>query len=181
MGATGKTKGKIAILAENDYQDQELWVPLYRLREEGYETVVIGPRAGRFTSKYGYPVEATLAASQARAGDYLGVIIPGGWAPDRLRQDDGVLKLVQALSEKGRVVAAICHAGWVLASAGVCRGKRVTCYAAIRDDMVHAGAEYLDKEVVQDGNLITSRKPDDLPAFCATIIRALKEQAGGGR
>ena len=166
----------VAVLVENDYQDMEVWVPLYRLREEGYRTVVIGPRAGRYVSKHGYPIEAELAASAASPDDFSGIVIPGGWAPDRLRQDDGVLKLVQGIFERDRVVAAICHAGWVLASAGVARGKRVTCYRAIRDDMVHAGAEYLDKEVVRDGNLITSRQPDDLPMFCATILQALREQ-----
>lgn len=171
-GAT--SKGKIAILAENDYQDQELWVPLYRLREAGYETVVVGPRAEVYRSKYGYPVTAERAASDVSAEGFAGVVIPGGWAPDRLRQDDGVLKLVQGLFEQGRVVAAICHGGWVLASAGVARGRQVTCYESIRDDMVHAGAEYLDQSVVRDGNLITSRKPDDLPAFCAAILDALQ-------
>jgi protease I len=175
MTAPTTSKGRIAILAEDDYQDQELWVPLYRFREAGYETVVLGPRAGVYRSKYGYPVTVESAASEVTADQFVGVVIPGGWAPDRLRQDDGVLKLVQALFEQGRVVAAICHGGWVLASAGVARGRRVTCYEAIRDDMVHAGAEYLDREVIRDGNLITSRKPDDLPAFCATILEALQE------
>ena len=105
----------------------------------------------------------------------LGVVIPGGWAPDRLRQDPAVLKLVRDLFDTRRVVAAICHAGWVLASAGIVRGRRLACYQAIRDDMVHAGAEVLDQEVVRDGNLITSRKPDDLPSFCREIIKALRE------
>ena len=103
------------------------------------------------------------------------MVIPGGWAPDRLRQDPAVLKLVRDLFETKRVVAAICHAGWVLASAGVARGRRLTCYQAIRDDLVHAGAEVVDQEVVRDGNLITSRMPDDLPVFCREIIRALRE------
>jgi deglycase len=169
------SQGKIAILVENDYQDQEVWVPLYRLREEGYETVVVGTGAGVYKSKYGYPIQAAQSASDARSEDYLGVIIPGGWAPDRLRQDAGVLKLVRELFQKGRVVASICHGGWVLASAGVVRGKRVTSYQAIRDDLVHAGAEFVDQEVVRDGNLITSRKPDDLPAFCREIVRSLRE------
>jgi len=166
---------KVAILVENDYQDQEVWVPLYRLREEGYDTVVVGTGAAHYTSKYGYPIKADLAASQARSEDFAGVVIPGGWAPDRLRQDPAVLKLVRDLVERRRVVAAICHAGWVLASADVVRGRRLTCYQAIRDDMVHAGAEYEDREVVRDGNLITSRKPDDLPAFCREIVKALRE------
>ena len=168
-------RGSVAVLVENDYQDMEVWVPLYRLREEGYRTVVVGPAAKEYRSKYGYPITAEIAASQARAGDFAGVVIPGGWAPDRLRQDPAVLKLVRDLFETKRVVAAICHAGWVLASAGVARGRRLTCYQAIRDDLVHAGAEVVDQEVVRDGNLITSRMPDDLPVFCREIIRALRE------
>jgi protease I len=169
------SQGKVAILVENDYQDQEVWVPLYRLREEGYETVVVGPRAGRFDSKHGCPIEAEVAASEVRSEELKGVVIPGGWAPDRLRQDPAVLRLVRELDERGRVVASICHGGWVLASAGVARGRRLTSYRAIRDDLIHAGAEFVDREVVRDGNLITSRRPDDLPAFCREIIGALRE------
>ncbi len=169
------SKGKVAILVENDYQDQEVWVPLYRLREEGYETVLVGPAATQYKSKYGYPIQAQIPASEAKSDDFLGVIIPGGWAPDRLRQNAAVLKLVKDLFEKRRVVASICHGGWVLASAGVARGKRLTSYQAIRDDMVNAGADFTDQEVVRDGNLITSRKPDDLPAFCREILKALRE------
>ena len=169
------SKGKIAILVENDYQDQEVWVPLYRLREEGYETVTIGPAATTYHSKHGYPIQAQIAAADARAGDFLGVVIPGGWAPDRLRQHGAILKLVRELHEKRRVVASICHGGWVLASAGIAQGKRLTSYIAIKDDLVHAGADWTDQEVVRDGMLITSRKPDDLPAFCREIVKALKE------
>jgi protease I len=168
-------EGKVAILVENDYQDQEVWVPLYRLREEGYQAVVVGTGAREYKSKYGYPIVADIAIAQARSGDFKGVVIPGGWAPDRLRQDPAVLKLVRDLFEARRVVAAICHAGWVLASAGIVKGKKLTAFKAIRDDMVHAGAEFVDAEVVRDGNLITSRTPADLPAFCRELIRALRE------
>jgi protease I len=168
------SKGQVAILVENDYQDQEVWVPLYRLREEGYRTVVVGTGAAAYKSKYGYPIQAELAAAQAKGVDFEGVIIPGGWAPDRLRQDPAVLKLVRDLFERRKVVAAICHAGWVLCSAGVVRGRKVTAYQAIKDDLVNAGAEFLDQEVVRDGHLITSRRPDDLPAFCREIVRALR-------
>jgi protease I len=171
-----ETSRLVGVLVENDYQDMEVWVPVYRLREAGYRVDLIGPRAGEYLSKHGYPAEATGVASAVDPGDLAGIVIPGGWAPDRLRQDDGVLRLVQGVFERGAVVAAICHGGWVLASAGVARGKRVTCYRAIRDDMVHAGAEYLDAEVVRDDNLITSRTPDDIPAFCAAILQALEEQ-----
>jgi len=172
------THGRVAILVENDYQDMEVWVPLYRLREEGYVTLVVGPRAASYTSKHGYPIQAEAAASEVRAADLAGVVIPGGWAPDRLRQDAGVLALVKGVNERERLVACICHGGWVLASAGVARGRRLTCYAAIRDDMAHAGATVVDEEVVRDRNLITSRKPDDLPAFCREMIKMLREQRG---
>ncbi|HEX9428154.1 MAG TPA: type 1 glutamine amidotransferase domain-containing protein [Candidatus Polarisedimenticolia bacterium] len=167
--------GRVVMLVENDYQDQEVWVPLYRLREEGYETIVAAPKAGTYTSKYGYPVKAEVAASDLRARDLAGIVIPGGWAPDRLRQDPAVLKLVRDLFELKRPVASICHGGWVLASAGIARGRRLTSYQAIRDDLVHAGATFVDEEVVRDGALITSRKPDDLPAFCRELVKALRE------
>jgi protease I len=168
-------KGKVAILVENDYQDQEVWVPLYRLREEGYETVTVGPSAATYQSKYGYPIQAQMAAAQARAQDFLGVIIPGGWAPDRLRQHASVLKLVREIFEQRRMVASICHGGWVLASCGIAKGRHLTSYIAIKDDLVHAGADWVDQEVVRDGVLITARKPDDLPAFCREIVKTLKE------
>jgi deglycase len=174
-GEVFMSKGKVAILVENDYQDQEVWVPLYRLREEGYETVTVGPSATIYKSKYGYPIHAQAAASDVRAEEFLGVVIPGGWAPDRLRQSAPILKLVKDLSDKRRVVAAICHAGWVLASAGIAKGRRLTSFIAIKDDLVHAGADWVDQEVVKDGYLITSRKPDDLPAFCREMVKALKE------
>jgi len=169
------SRKNVAILVENDYQDQEVWVPLYRLREEGCVVTVVAPRPGEYRSKYGYPIRAEIAASDARADDFAGVVVPGGWAPDRLRMDAGVLRLVRDLHERRRVVAAICHGGWVLASAGVARGRRLTSYQAIKDDLVHAGATWIDQEVVRDGNLITSRKPDDLPAFCREILKALQE------
>ncbi len=168
-------KGRVAILVENDYQDQEVWYPLYRLKEEGYETVVVGPKSVEYRSKHGYPIKAEVAASEVVPDYLVGVVIPGGWAPDRLRQDPDVLRIVKEVFVKRRVVASICHGGWVLASAGVARGRRMTSYQAIRDDMENAGAEWVDSEVVRDGNLITSRKPDDLPAFCREIIKALKE------
>lgn len=171
---SGTAHGKVAILVENDYQEMEVWVPLYRLREEGHETVLIGPKAQEYRSKLGYPARAALAAAEANSADYLGVVIPGGWAPDRLRQDPAVLKLVRDLDAAGRVVAAICHAGWVLASAGIVRGRRVTAFRAIKDDLLHAGGQFVDAEVVRDGNLITSRTPDDLPAFCRELVRALR-------
>jgi len=108
------------------------------------------------------------------AEDFDAVIIPGGYAPDRMRRNEAMVKLVREMFEKGKVVAAICHAGWLPASAGILRGKRMTSFSAIKDDMVNAGAQWEDAEVVVDGNLITSRTPDDLPAFCVAIISKLR-------
>ena len=165
---------KLAILAEDLYQDLELWYPLLRMREEGAQVTVVGTEAGiTYKSKIGYPVTSQVASREVKAADYDGVIIPGGYAPDLMRRHEATLTLVRDSFSQGKVVAAICHAGWVLASAGILKGRRVTSVSAIRDDVENAGATYEDAEVVVDGRLITSRKPDDLPAFCRAIIRAL--------
>lgn len=174
MRLTGK---RIAILAENNYQDLELWYPLLRMREEGAAVKVIGTgSATTYTSKHGYPVTVDAAAHEVSANDFDAIIIPGGYAPDLMRRYEPLLRLVRDAFQQGKVIAAICHAGWVLVSAGVLKGRKVTSFFAIKDDMVNAGAEWVDQEVVQDGNLITSRKPDDLPAFCRAIIAALAKQ-----
>ena len=137
------SQGKIAILVENDYQDQEVWVPLYRLREEGFETVVVGPTAAAYKSKYGVPIQATVAASAARSDDFVAVVIPGGWAPDRLRQDAGVLKLVREMFEKRRLVAAIPHAEPFLVDGlghgGVCCRQEVPMFGWIVSKVPTAG------------------------------------------
>lgn len=166
---------KAAILAENLYQEMEVWYPLYRLREEGCEVTVVGTgSADTYTSKHGYPIKVDRSADQVRSDEFDAVVVPGGYAPDILRRYPSVLKLVREAFEKGKVVAAICHGGWVLASAGIVRGRKVTSFSAIRDDMVNAGAEFFDREVVLDGRLVTSRKPDDLPAFCREMIRLME-------
>ncbi len=167
---------RVAVLAENMYQELELWYPLLRLREAGAETFVVGTgSADTFTSKHGYPVEVDVVADQVDASDVDAVVIPGGYSPDLMRRYPAMVKLVREAFEQGKVVAAICHAGWMLASAGVLEGKEATCFFAIKDDLINAGADYVDAEVVRDGNLITSRMPSDLPAFCRTIIEALSE------
>jgi protease I len=170
-------KGKrVAVLAENNYQELELWYPLLRLREAGAETFVVGSgSADTYTSKAGYPVQVDVTADQVNAADVDAVIVPGGYAPDLMRRYPAMVQLVREAFEQGKVVAAICHAGWMLASAGILQGKRATCFFAIKDDLINAGASYVDAEVVRDGNLITSRVPSDLPAFCRTIIAALGE------
>jgi protease I len=167
---------KLIILAEDLYQDLELWYPLLRMREEGAQVTVVGTEGGvTYKSKTGYPVVSEAASREVKARDYDGVIVPGGYAPDLMRRHEATVKLVRDAFTQGSVVAAICHAGWMLASAGILKGRRVTGVAAIRDDLVNAGATYENSEVVVDGRLITSRKPDDLPAFCREIIRALSQ------
>jgi protease I len=165
---------RIAILAENMYQEMELWVPYYRLREEGAEVKVVGAGgATSYTSKHGYPVTVDAQAEQVSAVEFDAVIIPGGYAPDMMRRHPAMVKLVREAAQQGKIVAAICHAGWMLVSADIVRDRRATSFPSIKDDLRAAGARWEDAEVVVDGNLITSRKPDDLPAFCRTILGAL--------
>ena len=165
---------KVVLLAENNYEDMELWVPYFRLKEEGAEVTIVGTGSSpSYTSKHGYPVQVNKEAKDIDMSEYDGVIIPGGYAPDLMRRYPEMVKIVKDAHQKGKVIAAICHAGWMLASAGIVKGKKVTGFFAIKDDLVNAGANYVDAEVVRDGNLITSRKPDDLPAFCREVIEAL--------
>lgn len=167
---------RVAILVEDLYQDQEVWYPYYRLREAGIEAVFVGTGKPEYKGKYGYPVKPHTAAEQVSAGEFDAVIVPGGFAPDLLRRSPAVLKLVTEANQQGKFIGAICHAGWVLVSAGVLRGKTATCFSAIKDDVVNAGATFVDREVVRDGNLITSRTPDDLPAFMKALLEALAER-----
>lgn len=169
-----KLKGiEVAMLVENLYQEMEIWVPVFRLQEEGAQVTMIGPKADLYKSKLGYPVQAEVAAHDALNRRFDAVIIPGGYAPDLMRTDESMVGLVRNHCRSGAIVAAICHGSWMLASAGVLSGKKVTGAAQIRDDLVHAGATVIDEAVVLDGNLITSRKPADLPQFCAAIVAAL--------
>lgn len=166
---------KAAVLAEDIYEDLELWYPVLRLREEGAEVVIAGTGAESYKGKNGYPVRVDTSVEKLSARDFHAVVIPGGYAPDRLRRYPAVLDLVRELFRQNKVVAAICHAPWVLISADILKGRKVTCFAGIKDDVTNAGAHYVDAEVIRDGNLITSRQPSDLPAFCREIIRALSE------
>ena len=172
-----RLKGKrVAIFAEDLYEDLELWYPLLRLKEEGAETVVVGPGDAReHHGKYGYPVavDKAISSGEVDVEQFDGVVIPGGYAPDRMRRHPAMVAFVREMAQRGKIVAAICHGAWLLASAEVVAGKAVTCFYAIKDDLVHAGAIYQDAEVVVDGNLITSRQPADLPAFLDAIIAAL--------
>jgi len=167
---------KIAILVEDSYEDLELWYPYYRLMEEGADVKLIGPEAKVYQSKHGYPAEADLSAEEAKAGDFQGIIVPGGYAPDKLRRYPKILDLVREVFEKGGIVASICHGPWVLISANIMKGKKTTAVISLKDDLVNAGAIYLDKEVVIDNNLITSRTPQDLPVFLPAIIKGLQNK-----
>jgi protease I len=167
---------RAAVLVEQQYQEMEVWYPVYRLREAGCKVTLVGPEAGQsYPSKLGYPAKSDKAARDVSANDFDLLVIPGGFAPDFLRRHEGVLRLVSDMAEQGKIVAAICHGPWVLCSTQALKGKRATCFSAIKDDVSNAGARYVDEEVVRDGNLITSRKPDDLPAFLQTILQAVRE------
>ncbi|MCS7232893.1 MAG: type 1 glutamine amidotransferase [Synergistetes bacterium] len=169
-----RLKGRrIAILVEDTFEDLELWYPLLRMKEEGAEVVLVGPEKRTYKGKYGVPAEADITSDQAKADDFDAVIIPGGYSPDRMRRDPKLVNFVKEAGEKGKVVAAICHGPWMLASANLLRGRKATAFFAIKDDVVNAGAEFVDAEAVVDGNIITSRTPKDLPAFCKAIIEAL--------
>ncbi len=166
---------RVVILVEQIFNDQEFWYPYYRLKEAGAEVVVVGSGSSdQYTGKAGTQATVDARADQILPEDFDGVVIPGGYAPDHMRRYPRMVRLVKALFEADKVVAAICHAGWMLASADILRGRTVTSFFAIKDDLTHAGAKWVDKEVVVDGKLITSRKPDDLPAFMRAVINGLK-------
>lgn len=166
---------KIAVLVDNVYQELEVWYPYLRLKEAGADVVMIGAKAGQsYSSKLGYPAKADVSYSDASASDYDGVIVPGGFAPDHIRRHPEAIEFVRQVDKQGKLVAAICHGPWVLCSTGSLKGKRATCFFSIKDDVVNAGGKYEDAEVVVDGNLVTSRKPEDLPSFCRAAIEVLQ-------
>ncbi|MCG3129181.1 MAG: putative cysteine protease YraA [Phycisphaerae bacterium] len=161
----------VLMLVADDYEDLELWYPLLRVREAGATAVVAGPETRTlYRGKHGYPCESEAAIRDVAARDFDGVMIPGGWMPDKLRRDPATLALVRALAESGKLVASICHGPWIMISAGVCRGVRMTSTPAIRDDLLNAGATWVDEPVVVDRHFISSRRPPDLPVFAARII-----------
>ena len=170
---------RAAVLVEQQYQELEVWYPYYRLREAGCQVTLVGPEAGQtYPSKLGYPAKSDKAAKDCSPNDFDLLVIPGGFAPDFIRRSEAMLKFVRGMAEAGKTLAAICHGPWVLCSTPALKGKKATCFFAIKDDVRNAGANYVDAEVVRDGNLITSRKPDDLPAFMKAVFEALSSRSG---
>lgn len=166
---------KIAILIEEMYQVLEVWYPFLRLKEEGIEPILVGSGTkDTYGSKEGYPAKVNFSIEQVKSSDTDGVIIPGGFAPDFMRRNPKMAQFVRQIHDEGKVVAAICHGGWMLVSAGILKGRKATSFFAIKDDLIAAGAHWVDEEIVVDKNLITSRKPEDLPAFVVEIIKKLK-------
>ncbi len=164
---------KIAVLIEDSFNEFELIYPYYRLKEAGYDSVLVGPEKKAYRSKVGLVIESEASISEINFDEFSGVVIPGGYAPDRLRRNQKVLDFVRDMFNKENLVAAICHGGWVLISAEVVNGVTLTGFYSIKDDLKNAGAKYIDEEVVVDGNLITSRGPKDLPVFMREIIKFL--------
>jgi protease I len=165
---------RIAILVDNLYQEMELWVPFFRFQEAGASVVLAGAEAGvTYTSKLGYPAKSDVSYEQLNVRDFDGVVVPGGYAPDRVRRYPTANLFVHDMDAAGKLVAAICHGPWVLCSAQMLQGRRATSFFAIKDDVRNAGANWEDAEVVVDNNLVTSRTPEDLPAFCRACIEVL--------
>ena len=172
-----KLQGKrVGVLVEEGFEDLEFWVPVMRLREEGAEVIIIGTgRQDVFHGKHCLEARPDVAAAEVDANTLDGLVVPGGWGPDKLRRFDAVLDLVRALEAQGKIIASICHGGWVLASAGVLKGRKATGSRGIRDDMVNAGAEWIDAPAFRDGNHVWGRVVADIPAFCRELVAALAE------
>ncbi|MFP4407629.1 MAG: type 1 glutamine amidotransferase domain-containing protein [Spirochaetaceae bacterium] len=165
---------RIVSLLYDDVEDLEFWYPTLRLREAGATVDVAGEEAGReYHGKYGLPAKAEISFKELNPEEYDAVLVPGGWAPDKLRRFPEVLDLVRFMDEDGRIIGEICHAGWVLISAGILEGRKVTSTPGIKDDMVNAGAVWLDEPVVVDRNIVSSRRPPDLPEYLKALLNAL--------
>jgi protease I len=168
---------RILMFVDDIYEDLELWYPKLRLIEAGAEVTLAGPEAGQvYKGKNGYPCKSDAQIAKMNSADFLGLVVPGGFMPDKLRRDPKVLSLVREFSTAGKLVAAICHGGWIPISAGVYRGVRVTGSPGIKDDLINAGAIWEDAPVVVDRHFVSSRKPDDLPQFSEGILQVLAAQ-----
>lgn len=159
------------------YEDLELWYPLYRFQEAGAKTVIAGESLDTFAGKHGYPCRAEARIDDMREADFTALLIPGGFMPDKLRRNAKVLELTREFDAAGKLIGMICHAGWIPVSAGILKGRTVTSTPGIRDDLTNAGANWVDQAVVRDGNLISARRPPDLPAFGEALISYLEESA----
>jgi protease I len=172
MKLTGK---KVLSFVHEDCEDLELWYPVLRLREEGATVHLVGEDAGyTYKGKYGVPATSDFAFKDVDPNDYDALLVPGGWAPDKLRRFKEVIEIVRHMEERKKPIGQICHAGWVLISAKILNGKTVTSTPGIRDDMENAGATWLDEAVVVDGHLISSRRPPDLPDYMKAFIQVLE-------
>jgi protease I len=170
-----KEMDKAIILVENGFEDVELLYPYYRLQEAGYEVEVVGPKAGEtYSGKKGGSIKSTKEPEDIDVKDFKALIIPGGWAPDRMRTRDGMVKLVKEADSNGLVIGAICHAAQMLIEAEVVEGRRLTCVRSVSTDVKNAGGVYVNEPVVIDGNLVTSRFPPDMPVWLPTILRQLE-------
>jgi protease I len=166
---------KIILFIEDIFRDEELVYPYYRFIEAGYDVKLVGPKAGKiYTGKFGLPLKSDLSPDQVDLSEVAAVIIPGGFAPDKMRQDKSMVDLLKKAFDACKVIAAICHGGWMLAEADICKGKDITGFIAIATDLKNAGGNYIDKEVVVDENIVTSRMPSDLPAFCKATLELIK-------
>src|SRR5271167_742409 len=170
-----KLQGKrILMFVDHCYEDLELMYPKYRLIEEGATVIVAGPKAQEmYKGKHGYPCKSDAAIADVDEKNFHGLVIPGGFAPDSLRRDEKVKSLTRAFHQSGKLVAHICHAGWIPISAGIVKGFHCTSTPGIKDDLVNAGAIWTDEPVVIDRNQVSSRRPDDLPQFCTAILKVL--------
>lgn len=164
---------RVGVLVDEGFEDLEFWVPVMRLREEGAEVTIIGGRSGDFVGKHGLAAQAEVAADEVASGDFDALMVPGGWAPDKLRRREAVLRLVRETYEAGKIVGAICHAGLVLISAGIVRGKHATGSLGIKDDLVNAGAIWVDQPAFREGNLVWGRVVEDIPDFCRELVAAI--------
>ena len=168
----------ILIFAGDAYEDLELWYPKLRMEEAGATVVLAGPEANtKYIGKNGYPCVSDAAINEVNADDFAGLVVPGGWMPDKLRRDPKVLEITKAFADSGRCLAAICHGGWIPISAGVYGGVKVTGSPGIRDDLVNAGAIFKDAPLVVDRHFVSSRRPSDLPDFCRGMLEVLTNES----
>ncbi len=167
-------KGKVAIIVDQLFQDSEVTDPKEKLEGAGFKVDIIGPNTTEeFIGKKGTKIKADKSIENVLAKDYIALVIPGGWAPDKMRMNEKMVKFIEEINAKNKPIGCICHGGSMLVEADIVKGKRLTSYVSIRTDLINAGGRWFDKEVVVDENLITSRTPADLPAFCAELLKAL--------